>query len=374
MSRKTKTRDYPRYVHPKHGALWYVRDKETARLAGHKPWERLADIDDISGMHAALAKFTNPQALARAEGALSVVDMLERALPIICKGKAAETRRHYSEAAHELQRRFPVGDIDQMEARHFFAVRNELKEQPAIFNLLRTVLRLAFEWALEMGVGNIKGSPIHTIKRLKTHKRSRYIDDAEYRAIYEAGDDLSQIVQELCYRTGQRIADVLMIQESDCDAEGVEVIQGKVKGKALGATGTRVTIKWSPELRAVVARARALVPVYRGNAVVEPNVVGIDPYLLKWCDGDPYGYDKILEHWTGAVERASVNGVPVTNANIHDLRAKAATDTYRRHGIEAARQLLGHTTQAQTMTYLRKLLPNVVEGPTAGIPRALSKA
>ena len=40
---------------------------------------------------------------------------------------------------------------------------------------------------------------------------------------------------------------------------------------------------------------------------------------------------------------------------LKDVRAKAATDIARDHGIEAARLLLGHTTQKQTADYIRSI-------------------
>ena len=102
----------------------------------------------------------------------------------------------------------------------------------------------------------IESNPCATIDRLPEPQRDRYISDAEYAAIYAgaehksvAGPKRLRILMELCYRTGQRIDDVLHVQDRDIDEEGVYVQQGK--------TGSKVLILWTPELHAAVERAAA---------------------------------------------------------------------------------------------------------------------
>jgi hypothetical protein len=48
------------------------------------------------------------------------------------------------------------------------------------------------------------------------------------------------------------------------------------------------------------------------------------------------------------VKRAGIRDV-----HFHDLRAKALTDKESREGMQAARTMGAHTTEAQTATYVR---------------------
>ena len=52
-----------------------------------------------------------------------------------------------------------------------------------------------------------------------------------------------------------------------------------------------------------------------------------------------------------------------------DIRAKAATDMAERQDLEAARKLLGHTTQRQTADYIR-----AIQGISAEAMEAVRRA
>jgi len=68
---------------------------------------------------------------------------------------------------------------------------------------------------------------------------------------------------------------------------------------------------------------------------------------------------KFRREWAAARDAAAIKaqeqGISFERFQLRDLRAKAATDIARDHGIEAARLMLGHTTQKQTADYIRSV-------------------
>ena len=81
---------------------------------------------------------------------------------------------------------------------------------------------------------------------------ARDVTPAEYDTVYKMANVRVQIAMDLADITGQRIGDIRRIKLSDFKDDGILIRQGK--------TTTPVLIEWTPALRAVVDRAKALKP------------------------------------------------------------------------------------------------------------------
>jgi integrase len=145
-----------------------------------------------------------------------------------------------------------------------------------------------------------------------------------------------QVVMELQYLTGQRISDVLRIRRSQIGDAGIEFEQQK--------TGKRLLVRWTPELRATVAKANAL-----------SKVLAVT--LLRGKYGKAPDYRATVDQWHAACTAAGVE-----DARLNDGRAMSATAT-KRQG-KSARSLLGHTSEAMTERYLRDRETPEVDGPS----------
>lgn len=73
--------------------------------------------------------------------------------------------------------------------------------------------------------------------------------------------------------------------------------------------------------------------------------------------GRPLTYDMLSGGMNRAREKA---GIEKDSFQFRDLRAKAATDVDENAGIEAARNLLGHSNQLMTGEYIRHRLGKLV--------------
>jgi integrase len=322
-------------VHQKHGAFHYVYKGK---------WTRLAT--NIADAFLALSKVIAAQGGQR-EGPMSMPQLLAHALPVITAGKSKGTEIQYAWAIKTLTASFEKFTVEQVEPKHIYAMRRQLRGQPAKFNLYLSVIRLALELAVEDGV--IKSSPALEVSPLQTVRRDRYITHEEYATIYRQASPLLQIVMELAYRTGQRIQDVLRIELAQLVDQGIWFLPQKTR-----RMGKKIIVAWTPELREAVQRARDL------SGKVQP----ITRYLLPMRKGQAMRYDMLRTEWAQTV---AASGVP--KANLNDLRAKAASDLETEagllpgQGLANAQALLAHSASSTTKIYTRNRQATLVHGP-----------
>jgi integrase len=226
--------------------------------------------------------------------------------------------------------------------------------QPRTHDLMRAQLVSIFRMCEIRGwrdPGTNPAKPIHT---MGYKARDRYITDAEMAKIKEAamtGEDgkptrsgpmLCALI-DMAVLTGQRIGDLLDLRweadASDPDAphiqeHGIWFRPAKVRGK----TGVAVLVEWTPALRDLVTRLKAL-------KLKRP---GASDWVFIQKHGQQYTYSGASTAWKRATKRA---GVP--NVHFHDWRAKAITEKEAGEDMQQARVMAGHSTEQQTADYLR---------------------
>lgn len=311
-------------MYPKHGAYWYVKNGKWTRLPSTGP-STLA-----SALEAYAALVETPKG--------GMPALIDEALVVIGKRVAASTAGQYEDAAKILKRKLVQFAPGQVRPVHVVALRQSLVNTPNMANRCLSVLRSVFDYALEQQ--RIESNPAIGVKRLKEKKRDRLITPQEYVAIYAKAGPRLQVIMDLCIRTGQRITAVLRIRRTDLTEEGIRFGRHKTDGKGVTA--------WTPELRAVVERAKAL----------NGNIRSLTT-LLRNKRGKAPDYRTVRDQWDEAVKAAGV-----TDAHLHDLRAVAATWA-KRQGLNPT-ALLMHSSPAQTERYLRGREEPVIEGPSFG--------
>lgn len=319
MRPRKRDRHLPPCVYFRHGAYWYVKRGRWTRLS--------ADLRTAIGRYSALT----------AGPTSSMTELIDAALADALPRLAATTRKQYALAAGKLKRMLVEFAPEQVRPADVAQVKVKLRATPNMANRCLIVLRLTFDYALEHGI--VAANPCTGIKRLTEAKRDRYLSDAELAAIRQAAPARLRLVIDLAYLTGQRIGDVLAIRRSDLTDDGIRFKQAK--------TGTGLTVAWSPALRATVEQAKALYP----------NLAAFT--LLHNRHGRPLRYDATRKAWQAACAAAGV-----ADAHIHDLRAKALTDT-KRAGDDAT-ALAGHSSAKMTDRYIRIRESPIVNGPSFG--------
>lgn len=308
----------PPGVYLKHGAYYHVRSRKWVRIG--------------ATLQEALAEYA--VYIAAPKGGMA--SLIDAALNHKRPQLAPSTVKLYDQVAVHLKQWLQDFAPEQVRPKHIVAIKRKLVATPNYSNLVISVLRTVFDYALEAEL--VESNPAVGVKKYPEAKRTRLITPEEYRAIYTHAEPRLQVIMDLAVRTGQRITDVLTIKNADLTADGIAFEQQK--------TGARGTVAWTPELRRITARARGL----NGNCV---SLV----YLLQNRRRRPPDYRTVLRQWGAACRAASVQ-----DAHLHDLRALAGT-LVKRQGKDA-QALLMHTSERQTARYLRDRQVPVVEGPT----------
>jgi integrase len=261
-------------------------------------------------------------------------ELIDTALATIKPKVAPTTWAQYQTAARKLKHIFAEFAPEQVKPKHVAQMKVALAETPNMCNRCLSVLRQVFDYALEQQL--IESNPAVGVKRHAEHKRKRLIAPEEYAAVYAKAGPRLQVIMDLLYLTGQRVVDVLTIRYADLRDDGIYFEQDK--------TDARLIVRWSPELRAVVERAKAL----------HGNLRAIT--LLHNRRGKAPDYRTVRDQWDKACAEASV-----ADADLRDLRAMSGTAAKTQGKNPTA--LLGHTSAAMTARYLRDKEIPVVEGP-----------
>lgn len=319
MRPRKKDRHLPACVYLRHGAYYHVR--------GGK-WKPLGKtLPDALRRYSTL--YDGPKG--------GMGDLIGTALAQMLKSVKPNTASQYRIAAKRLAKVFAEFAPQEVRPKHVAKFMESMEDKPNMGNRCLSVLRQVFHYALRREI--VDSNPAIGAERLPEAKRTRLITRAEYSAIYAKAGPRLQVIMDLALLTGQRIGDVLGIMRADLLDAGIRFKQQK--------TGERLAVAWTPELRAVVARAKAL----------NGNVVALT--LLHNRRGNKPDYRTIRDQWEKACQAAKVQ-----DARLHDLRALSATWT-KAQGKNAT-ALLGHRSESQTVRYLRDRQDALVEGPSIG--------
>lgn len=321
MRPRRKDRHLPPCVYLRSGTYWLVRGGQ---------WERLGR-DLPTALQAYGKAYTRPQ------GAMPALITAALAAHRKKKQIAQSTWDQYQIAAKKLEDILAEFSPDQVTQRDIVQIKLALADTPNMANRCLTVLRITFDYALDMLL--ISSNPAVGVKRLDEKKRDRLLSHAELAAVRAVAPARLAVLLDLMYLTGQRVKDVLLIKRTDLREDGIYFKQQK--------TGKQLVVQWSPELREVVDRAKGLY----GNVKAFT--------LLHGRTGKAPDYRTTRDQWTLACKRAGVSG-----AQLRDLRAMSLTHAEQQGFNPTA--LAGHTSEAMTRRYLRGKEAKVVQGPSFG--------
>ena len=259
----------------------------------------------------------------------------------VLRQKAPRTQKDYLKELDRLVQVFghiPIDAITPQDVREYMNVRGQ--NAPIRANREKAMLSTLYNHAREWGY-TAAANPCAGVKGFKESGRDRYVEDTEYRAVWQAASASIQDAMDIAYLTGQRPADVLKMRRADIREGCLWVTQNKT-GKKL-----RVEIVGELEdtLERILSRSRAAL----GLSLIQ-NEKGL-PLSISELRG---GFDR-------AREKAGVS------FQFRDLRAKAATDL---EDLSHAQKLLGHSSREMTEHYTRKRKGETVT-PVGAKPRKL---
>ena len=254
---------------------------------------------------------------------LTLADIAKRYTAIYVPTMAPRTQR---DTDAELKRLLPVFGAMRPEDIRPHHVQTYLDRRTALVRANREKARLShlFNWARARGYTDVP-NPCAGIRGHRERGRDRYVEDAEYLAVWQAADPILRDAMDLALYTGQRPGDLLRMQRSDIRDGVLHVRQGK--------TGTALRLRVDGALAEIIDRA------------LSRQRSAISHYLLADDRGQRITYDQLDRRFRSARKAAGVQ------FQFRDLRAKNASDTPT---VEEARARLGHTTTSMTDRYRRR--------------------
>jgi integrase len=194
--------------------------------------------------------------------------------------------------------------------------------------------------------GHVPGlnvNPVLLIKRNPQKPKERYVEDAEFGAVYAIAVPSVRMALDLCYRTLQRPGDVLRAERSWLRTKTVAGTAKRVLSVTQSKTARTVDIEVTPEIDAAL------------SMLDRADVVRLTPVLVHGRDGSAYTEDGM-----GAMLRRYCIKADVNTFGLMDVRAKGATDMYLAGvPLERIQMLMGHKSVQTTEIYIKRLIATV---------------
>jgi integrase len=326
MGRRRKQDTHlPKRMYMRRGAYYFCHPESNQ-------WQPLGK--DIGAAFAEYGKLVGGQWSGRNLG--DVIDRYRtEVLPL---KRSAKTRADQAKQLQRLKGVFGDMPADKISAQHCYRYLDGRANHPVAARHEVSLLGHVFAKAIRWGAATV--NPVRTLERTRKGKRTRYVTDAEYDAVYAMANVRMRIAMDLALLTGQRRGDLLTLTRAQLTDEGIVFNQSK--------TGAGVLVEWTDELRKITDRAKALKPQVPGE------------YLLRKRNGRPYtawGFSAIWQRLMDKATKPAKNGeAPALGERFtfHDLRAKCASD---KEGLEDAAVLLGHASSQTTKSVYRRKMP-----------------
>jgi integrase len=231
----------------------------------------------------------------------------------------------------------PLEEIKAVHVRQYMDLRG--KESKTRANRERSLISTLWNHARGWGYTN-KENPCKGIPSFAEKKRSIYIDDRVYKAVYDHADQPTKDALDLGYLTAQRPADVIKMYETDIQ-DGILFIQQN-------KTDTKLRISVMGSLKQVIERILKRKEPFK----VHNLRLIVDEY------GKPLSQHAIWKRFDKA-RKAATQTYPelkedIEQYRIMDLRAKGGTDKANsEQDMREAQKLLGHSSLVMTERYVR---------------------
>jgi hypothetical protein len=177
---------------------------------GAKPRKEIALGTDYFVALQKYAELAIPQRVACTVGSATFGDALQRYLIEIVPTLSTNTQHtHHSDAKH-VQAFFSTAPMDQIRPLHIRQFLDRHKATPTTANRCKRLVSTVWNHARGWGYTDAQ-NPCHGIAGFSLPKRTVYISDTVFEAVYKHASAPLRDAMDLAYLTGQRPADALLM-------------------------------------------------------------------------------------------------------------------------------------------------------------------
>lgn len=288
----------------------------------------------------ALKKYAELNIVVAPTAGATFGDVQKRYLVDALPKLAASSARMFRSDIKHLMASFADAPLSQIKPVHIRQFLDDHADKPTTANRCKRVFSTMWNHARGWGYTDLP-NPCEGIQGYSLQKRTVYISDAVYKAVWAAASAPLRDAMDLAYLTGQRPADALKMTSHDIVEGHLIVTQEKTKQPL------RITIVG--ELKALLKRVderKAGHKVKTAALLVNQHGKRLTAPALR------FQFDRARDD---AAKTTPKLAKEIKNFRFYDLRAKAADDTADGRGEEAARDLLGHESVKTTQRhYLRR--------------------
>lgn len=315
--RRQRDKHLPRRVYLNHGAYYFYPPKGKPVLLSR----------DLAGALTKYAAIIGNQWSGRTLG--DVIDRYRaEVLPL---KRSAHTRKNEGLQLDRLKRGF--GDmlpdsVTTQQCYRYVDLRRDKHGKPVPSAAWHEIKLLGHVFAKAIRWGIAVSNPVRSMEKAERTNHKRYVTDEEFEAVKKHATERMRVAMDLALLTGLRRGDLLSLTRANLTDEGIEVRTSK--------TGAGLLIESSPELDAVIARAKKLSPQ-----------IGEGNFLLRSRSGDGYSADGFAANFKRAMKKA-VEKEKIQPYTFHDIRRKSASDS---ESVRQAQERLGHADEATTRRF-----------------------
>lgn len=216
-----------------------------------------------------------------------------------------------------------IKDITPGVIRKYLDYRNNVAGNREI-----SYLSTAWSWCYERDIVK-QINPCKGVRKKTEHARTRYVSDAEYKAVYDMAPKYVQTAMELAYLCRMRLSETLHTKVKDITEKGL--LTRRLKG-----SNDAITI-WSNRLKGAVDSG------LKGQLRV-PEMP-----IVNSGKGSPVKASTIKTAWQRLMKKCTENGI--VRFTFHDLKAKGVSDF-----VGDKKKASGHKSGAMVAIYDRKIV------------------
>ena len=313
--RRQRDKHLPQRVYLDHGTYWF-------RPLGAKPVNLGRDLADAITRYASL--------IGNAWSGRTIGDVIDRyRTQVLPTKRSKQGRANEGKALDRLKGVYGHMVPHSITAPMLYRYLDERKTpegKPAPVAARHEIALLGHIYGKAIRWGIASSNPVRGLDYGERGAKRRKVELSEVHRLRELASERMRLAIDLAVSTGQRRGDLLSLTRDQLTETGIVFRQSK--------TGAGVLIEWSDDLRAIVARAKAMSPQIPAE------------YLIRKPNGKPYTGCGFSAIWQRLMAKYVAAGGQ--RFSFHDLRSVSADGAQT---PEEARDRLGHASVETTKRY-----------------------